>query len=247
MTMQWKRMTTLLLTILLLLAGCDSATEPERPLRVIFIGNSLTTWHDMPAMVRAMSEAAGRGRPLEVRSTAWSGMSLRDHWNDSGTRQALEREGPWDVVLLQESALVSEEGKAYLREHVRLFRGETGGRVALMMPWPPRPARQYSDDVHRAFRQVAAETGAEFVPAGEVWREAALRDPALDLYDPDGGHPNALGTYAAALAVFQALTGESPVGLPSTLKLHTRAEVRLDPAVAALLQESAAAARSVVR
>ena len=245
--MQWKRMMTALLAALLLLAGCDSTTEPERPLRVIFVGNSLTAWHDMPAMVRAMSEASGRGRPLEVRSVAWNGMSLRDHWNDFGTRQALEREGPWDVVFLQASALVSEEGKAYLREHVRLFQGETDGEVALMMPWPPRPARQYSDDVHRAFRQVAAETGAEFVPAGEVWREAVLRDPALDLYDPDGGHPNEVGTYAAALAAFQSLTGETPVGLPATLKLHTGVEVRLDPAVAALLQESAVAARSVVR
>jgi hypothetical protein len=73
------------------------------------------------------------------------------------------------------------------------------------------------------------------------------RDPALDLYDPDGGHPNEVGTYAAALAVYQGLTGESPLGLPSTLKLHNSAEVRLDPAVAALLQESAVAARSVVR
>jgi hypothetical protein len=236
-----------LLAGLLLLTGCDSATEPERPLRVIFVGNSLTMWHDMPGMVRAMSEAAGGGRRLEVRSVAWNGMSLRDHREGSGTQLALTREGPRDVVFLQESALVSEAGRAYLREHVRLFQGKTSGTVALMMPWPPRPAPEYFDDVHRAFRQVAAETGAAFVPAGEVWREAMRRDPALDLYDPDGGHPNETGTYAAALAVYQGLTGESPVGLPSTLRLQTGVEVRLDPAVARVLQESAVVAKSVTR
>jgi hypothetical protein len=247
MATTWKRMRRVLLAGLLLLAGCDSATEPERPLRVIFIGNSLTMWHDMPDMVQAMSEAAGEGRPLEVHSVAWNGMSLRDHWEDSGTQIALSRLGPWDVVFLQESPLVSEAGRAYLREHVRLFQGKTSGTVALMMPWPPRGARAYFDDVHRAFRQVATETGATFVPAGEVWREAMRRDPALDLYDPDGGHPNETGTYAAALAAYQSLTGASPVGLPATLRLESGAEVRLDPAVARMLQESAVVAKSVTR
>jgi hypothetical protein len=66
-------------------------------------------------------------------------------------------------------------------------------------------------------------------------------------YDRDGGHPNETGTYAAALAVYQGFTGESPVGLPSTLRLQNGVEVRLDTAVARMLQESAVAARSVVR
>lgn len=194
-----------------------------------------------------MSEAAGEGRPLNVHSVAWNGMLLRDHWEDSGTQIALARLGPWDVVFLQESPLVSEAGRAYLREHVRLFQEKTSGQVALMMRWPPRGARAYFDDVHRAFRGVATETGATFVPGGEVWREAMRRDPALDLYDADGGHPNETGTYAAALAVYQGLTGESPVGLPSILRLQNGAEVRLDRAVARMLQESVVVAKSVTR
>jgi hypothetical protein len=247
MAKTWKVVGTVFVAALLLVAGCDSPSEPERPLRVLFIGNSHLAWHDMPAMVAAMSDAAGRGRALDVLSVAGNGMSLQDHWEDGGTRLALDRQGPWDVVFLQGNATVTEQGRAFLREHVRLFQGETEGEVALMMPWPPRAAAEYFDDVHRSYRQVAEETGARFVPAGEVWRQAMLRDPTLDLYDPDGGHPNAVGTYAAALAAFQALTGESPVGLPATLQLSSGVEVRVDPAVAALLQEAAATAKSVVR
>jgi hypothetical protein len=51
-------------------------------------------------------------------------------------------------------------------------------------------------------------------PAGEAWRAAWAEDPALPLYGPDGFHPSPLGTYLAALVVYEGITGHDARRLP---------------------------------
>lgn len=46
-----------------------------------------------------------------------------------------------------------------------------------------------------------------FLPAGQAWLNAWRESPALPLYGPDGFHPGPLGTYLAALVVFEGITG----------------------------------------
>ncbi|HET7230452.1 MAG TPA: hypothetical protein VFJ16_10655 [Longimicrobium sp.] len=79
-------------------------------------------------------------------------------------------------------------------------------------------------------------------PAGEAWRAAWRTDPDLALYAADGLHPSVAGTYAAALVIHARLLDRSPVGSPSTLTLRNGAIVRIDPAVAEVLQRAAEAA-----
>jgi hypothetical protein len=50
-----------------------SAAPPNTPadsLRVLFIGNSLTYFNDMPAMVRALADSAREARPMRVQAVA---------------------------------------------------------------------------------------------------------------------------------------------------------------------------------
>ena len=56
-------------------------------------------------------------------------------------------------------------------------------------------------------------------PAGEAWRAAWRRDPAAELYSPDGFHPTAKGSWLAALVMFEALYGRPPAAasLPAEL------------------------------
>ena len=48
-------MTRVVAVALALALACGSArAAPPEPLRVLFIGNSLTSWHNLPAFVKAM-------------------------------------------------------------------------------------------------------------------------------------------------------------------------------------------------
>ena len=71
------------------LLGCASsvaAAEPA-PVRVLFVGNSLTEWNDLPGRVAGL--AAATGRQLEYEAVTFGGFSLKDHWNQGAAGAAV--------------------------------------------------------------------------------------------------------------------------------------------------------------
>jgi hypothetical protein len=226
------------LLLAIALAGCSepAGPDPEGPLRVLVLGNSMLASNDVLEIVQALADSAAE-RPLELTARAVPGMLLRDHWQDQRSRELLGR--GWDLVVLQEAGIVSEAGRAYLREQVERFRDERRGPVALVMTWPPREQWEYFEALRESFRGVAATTGVGFVPAGEAWRLALELDPGLQLYwgdvygSPDGG------AYLTALTLFQYLTTQSPVGLPRAVSFPDGGRVELPASRAATLQQAA--------
>lgn len=208
---------------------------------VLFIGNSLTYANDLPEMVQALARASGE--TLRVGMEANPDWSLEDHWNGGDARSQIR--GGWDVVVLQQGPSSLPESRALLIEYARRFAGEiraAGARPALYAVWP---SRDRSGDFNRAsesYRLAAEEVDGLLLPAGEAWRAAWRADPDLPLYAADGVHPSEAGTYAAALVIYARLLDRSPVGSPSTLTLRNGAVVRIDPAVAEVLQRAAEAA-----
>lgn len=85
----------LALATVVLLAGCaQPGLESERePLRVLFVGNSLTPTNDLPAVVATL--ARGLGTAIEYETIAPGGTSLEDHWN-AGRVPAAISSGDWD-------------------------------------------------------------------------------------------------------------------------------------------------------
>ena len=74
-------MKRLRLATLIILGACaalaPARSQPAPPLRVQFIGNSLTYVNDLPAMVEA---AAGGGRRVDCESIAYPDFGLEEHW-----------------------------------------------------------------------------------------------------------------------------------------------------------------------
>src|SRR5262245_53848240 len=61
-------------------AGGSSVTGPQQSLRVLFVGNSFTFFHDVPGQLRALAEQAGELRRLEVEAVANPSQSLKSHY-----------------------------------------------------------------------------------------------------------------------------------------------------------------------
>lgn len=89
-------MATRLALVALLLWLAPSQTSP--PIRVLFTGNSLTYFNDLPATVAALGRSAGT--PIEYDTVARPDCSLEDHWNQGDARRAIGR-GGWTWVVLQ--------------------------------------------------------------------------------------------------------------------------------------------------
>jgi hypothetical protein len=178
---------------------------PAEPLRVLFVGNSLTEANDLPAVVASLAEAAGRR--VETGSVVSGGYSLEDHWNaGDAPKQILT--GDWDVVVLQQGPSSLPESQAHLKLWARRFAAladRGGARAGLLTVWPESYRRSALGAVIASYRNAAKAAGADLFPAGDAWRRAWACDPKLALYGPDGFHPSRLGTYLAALVVYGRL------------------------------------------
>ena len=193
---------------LLLLALFAAAPAPvqDKPLQVLFVGNSLTYANELPAMVREMARAAG-GPRVDVTTVAKPDFGLVEHWQDGAASKAIAR-GRWDLVVLQQGPSSQPDSRVILRDYVRRFDEQirnVGARTALYSVWPSRARSRDFDGVSESYALAAKDVGALLMPAGEAWRAAWRRDPALPLYDRDGFHPSQLGSCLAALVVYNAI------------------------------------------
>jgi hypothetical protein len=247
-----RRIQTIPVVLVATLLGCNGS--PSAPgaqasgagPRVLFIGNSLTDTNNLPAMVEAL--AAARGDALTTRTVAFGGFSLGDHWGQGEARRAIAQ-GGWTHVVLQQGPSSLPESQALLREYTRRFDAEArriGARTVLYMVWPSLQRFSDFDGVSRSYAAAAQDVGGILIPAGEAWRAAWRRDPAVPLYGSDNFHPSALGTYLAALVTCQQITGRSPTGLPAVLRSPSGAfpTVTTTEALARLLQDAAVEANA---
>ncbi len=205
-----------LLVIAVLVCLAPNASVGGRPLRVLFIGNSLTYTNDLPAVVAALAKASDAPR-LDYDTLAYPDYSLEDHWDRGEARRRIAR-GRWDVVVLQQGPSASAEGREVLLDYARRFAGEirrVGARPALYMVWPSAARDGDFERSSESYRLAAEEVDGILLPAGDAWRAAWRRDPTLRLYSSDGLHPTPEGTYLAALVVYEGLYGGPPTRLPA--------------------------------
>lgn len=199
---------------------------PQRELRVLFVGNSLTYVNNLPATLRAL--AAAQPQPVRIATATYvaPGGTLAERWKDGHAPAAL-REGRWDAVVLQErggllACMVDPEQRvqsgcrASERAHgdfAALARA-AGARTLLLATWGPDDTWQSKLD--RAVRQLASRTDAEVVPAGSALRAWAAAHSQEATF-PDQVHPSLPATLIMAAQLYRAITGQEAQAADVTL------------------------------
>jgi hypothetical protein len=199
--------------------GCGNGnpTGPDPAgTRILFVGNSLTYYNDLPAMVRVLAESAGT--PLVTKGIAFGGFSLEDHWAD-GTARAELATGRWDVVVLQQGPSAWPSSRENLREWTVRWADAiraAGAQPVVYMVWPESYRMTAFDSVSRSYREAATAARATLVPGGDAWQAAWRRQGSLALYGDDGFHPSPLGTWVVAVATWSRLTGRPASEAPAS-------------------------------
>ena len=215
--------------------------DPREVERVLFVGNSLTAFNNLPGLVEAMSRTTA-GPILSSAAVVFPDHSLEDHWARGDALRAIAR-GGWSFVVLQQGPSALPESQTLLRAYTKSFDQvirKAGARTALYMVWPSRARAQDRDGVSQSYSAAARDVNALLLPVGDVWRAAWQRDATLPLYADDGLHPSPMGSYLAALVIYQGLTSRSPVGLPAAVAATPgTAPIVISAGQAKLLQEVA--------
>lgn len=221
--------------------------EADGPMRILFIGNSLTYFHGLPYMVRSLADSLGEPPPV-IEEVTKPDFSLEDHWNDGQAARVL-RGGCWNYVVLQQGPSSLPESRALLLEYAGRFAPliqRQGGRAALYSVWPSASRRGDFPRAIESYALAADHVDGVMLPAAMAWLEAWARDGDLRLYQ-DGLHPTPEGAYLAALVITGRLYGRSPAEMPSAVTVRapgwgSAQTLRIDPATAATLKAAAQAA-----
>ena len=204
------------------LAACLSIDVPDdKPLtpggyQVLFIGNSLTYVNDLPGTVADLAESVGD--TIRVRSVALPNFAVIDHALGLSNAVDVIKSQSWNFVVLQQGPTTVGVNRDTLIIATKtldpIVKGQ-GGRTAQLMTWPQSNQTSLFPAV-LASSQAAANSVANgmLVPAGDAWRAALEENPSITLYGFDGYHPAPLGTYLAALVVYEKVTHHDARKLP---------------------------------
>jgi hypothetical protein len=190
-----------------------AAPRAVEEVAILFIGNSLTSVNDVPALVRKLAESDGR--KVRVFSVTTNDFGLEEHWRDGRAAREIARRRP-KFVVLQQGPSAMPESRVMLRDYAARFdklTKDVGGRSGLYMVWPARQRAGDFDGVSESYAAAARDVGGVFLPAGDAWRAAWARQPRLELLGADGFHPSEQGSWLAALVIYCGLFERNPADI----------------------------------
>jgi hypothetical protein len=199
-----------LLVAVIALPACSShkVTAPgfdeNADVRILFVGNSLTYFHDVPLLVRQL--AARQDVSVSTATIAHPDFSLEDHWNN-GIADEIRRLSP-DFVVMQQGPSSLVENRAHLvhwSQQLAAVIRDAGGEPALYMVWPDHTRRFAFSAVETSYAEAARAVNGRLLPVGTTWLRAWDQDPDLPLYSSDGLHASYLGALAAAQTIYAGL------------------------------------------
>ena len=204
-----------ILVFLLVLPVWAPCGDKGTGLDILFLGNSYTYYQDLPKVLVHL--AASANPPLEIRAQfeAPPGATLSGHSQNKKTLDLID-EHNWDKVVLQEQSRrpLTDPEKMYSAARILDRRiKDTGSQTVFFMTWARANNPAMRAGLAKAYAHIADELEATLVPVGKVWDQALKTPNCPSLYQPDGSHPNAQGTYLAACTFYAVLTGRDPRGL----------------------------------
>ena len=204
--------------------------------KILFIGDSLTYYNDVPRLFANMAAAAKKS--VFVNSLVKGGTTVKMWWETPELRARVDEKinaNAWDIVIFQpqrnETVMPeyfpdapTEEMNAAV-ELVMLIRsigamplqyssfGVEKGSVVRGEYVKKMTKREHTDLVTEYNASVAERVGCDVVCVGRSFNRADELYPEIDLYAVDRVHASLAGSFLAAASFCAVIFGESPEAL----------------------------------
>ena len=179
----------------------------QKPLAILFIGNSHTYFNDMPLMVQRRAEDAGYD--CRVTMIAHGGWFLAQHVEEPDVRFNILY-GRYDYVVLQEHAHPFGPEEKFRDAAIGLNKmiRQAGSVPVLYETWARKTEQEAQAQMNETHRHIAKEIGALLAPVGENWWLYQQSWPDLDVYAKDGAHASPAGSDFAAKYIWEVIQGD---------------------------------------
>lgn len=217
----------ILSALLFIAINSFNAVFAQDTLSVLFLGNSYTAYNNLPQLVKSLSSSSGK-----TLITDWytpGGMTISGHTKDPIVIDKINQ-GIWDYVIIQEQSQIP--GINYLRYNSMypaltelkemVKKANPCARVITYITWGRRyggqqcdPTNTYcspvfsdfnhmQDSLTVAYNEISDKLNMQCAPVGVTWQNI-LNDTNLVLHSNDNSHPNADGSYVAALTIYSCI------------------------------------------
>lgn len=236
---------TTLATVFFFLSLVPRAMGNEaKTIRVLFLGNSLTTANNLPQLIADLAKS--RNHIMEYDVYAPGGKTFAQHTSDPVALSKIKKTG-WDFVVLQEQSQAPSFSQEQVQQEVYPFASELsrfikeanpGAHVVFYMTMARREGDPHNaiqiplpeletyegmqNRINQGYLTMATENNALIAPVGLVWKKVRERYPSIDLY-ADEIHPNLTGAYLAACVFYSVFFNDTSAGLahPSVIDSQT--------------------------
>lgn len=246
----------LFLTTILAATHFDLFAQQSK--QVLFIGNSYTGNHDIPALVSGMATSVGN--TLVYTAHTPGGAQLSQHATNANV-DALIRSGGWDAVVLQEQSQLPSFRQADVRVMVFPYATQLVDKVRGVDPctevifyntWGRQRGDNQNcsyypvvctyegmdDELFTNYHAMAVENKATLSPVGRVWRYLRANNPNINLYEGDESHQNTRGAYAIAMTFNTIIFGTKPADVTYAGSISTAESNAIKEAVTAVVYDS---------
>lgn len=210
----------------LLLLAFSIPADARIPVKVLFIGNSLTYFNDMPQVFRDIANQ--KGDTVDLTMYAPGGTGFQHHYVDPNVFD-LFRSKTWDVIVLQPGS--GESGGVQPRPvtlqqarklidsarhyspcarilFYEISNGVTGTSAADVSSY-----NNTMNAIRTTATYLADSTKLSFAPAGECLRYVWNQNPSVLLWNSAGDiHPNIKGSYLVSCAMYAAIFHKQSTG-----------------------------------
>lgn len=223
-------MRSFLLALSLLACG-SSPSDPGTPvppppgegLRIVMLGNSLTSFNDMPGMVAELATRGGAPRPTVIVRTQ-NNWALEDHWNNANSMAAID-DPTVDVVVMQQGPSTLPESGVNLTEFATKIADritKNGTRPGMYVVWP-----QIGGNIDAGIANYTAAADARTMaiyPVAHAFKYVRANYPDVVIYGTDDFHPTYPGSWLAAMIITATIYDQDPMGYPNLFPRFIPAE-----------------------
>lgn len=197
--------------------------------KVLFIGNSITYFNDMPQVFRDIADQKGDSVALTM--YAPGGTGFQNHYIDPNVFNHF-RQGGWEVIVLQpgsnesvgvpptqprpltlQQARVLIDSARHYNPCARILFYEISYGIYGTSAANVTQYNTFMDHIRTTANYLADSTGLSFAPVGETFRCVWNRDPLTLLWQAPGDiHPNAKGSYMASCVFYASIFHKPSAG-----------------------------------
>lgn len=207
------------ISFLLILFFNTNCIAQNKPIKVLFVGNSFTYYNNLPHVVSAMAKS--QGYTIDTKHSTAGGVTLEDHWKSkqgTQTRKMIKNEN-WDYVVFNNHSLSAintpKDFITYSKKFADLVK-EKGAEPIFMMTWAYKSNPLMLSEVEKMYKELGQLTETDIVPCGSLFAASLDYRPDLELFHDDK-HPSQNGTYLLGLSFYKYFIGKKVTYIPENI------------------------------